>query len=466
MIDDEKLKKKQSLKVIISEAIMVLAVVAMVTVLGFIVSGYWVNSDFEVERQGMLQVSSMPTGADLSVDGESSWLQRTNTSKIVSAGEHEVKISKEGYDSWGKKVNVTEGLLYRLHYPRLFLKERVAEKVFDADNCNFATISPNGRKLLLAGDTTEWRLVNLNNDKLEDKKIDLSKVLMDKNMSEDVIKTVFDGKIISADWDRNNDHVLMNIESLGKTEWLLLDVENPKNSLNITREFEADFGEVVILDDSSSNLLTLKGGDLQKIDVSGKTISEVLLRDVINFDHYEQDIIYTAKKNSGYDVGTFRLGDDEPVILKNEIANPVMVAIYRFYDDMYVAVLDNDTVNTYKKVDFEHVNEYKLGFVPAKMKVGHAGEFIIMDNGAEIASLDMEANAVREWRVDGENYGWLDNDMIYSVHDGQLIVYDFDGLNRRELSRNVSSHYPVGITENKWLYYFSDGELMRERIIK
>ena len=57
-MDIEKQKKRQSFKIIISEIIMVLAVIATVTVLAFIVSGYWINSDFEVERQGMVQVSS------------------------------------------------------------------------------------------------------------------------------------------------------------------------------------------------------------------------------------------------------------------------------------------------------------------------------------------------------------------------------------------------------------------------
>ena len=57
-MDREKTKRRQSLKVIISESIMVLAVIITVAVLAFVVSGYWVNSDFEVERQGMLQISS------------------------------------------------------------------------------------------------------------------------------------------------------------------------------------------------------------------------------------------------------------------------------------------------------------------------------------------------------------------------------------------------------------------------
>ena len=118
-MNPEAKRRRQSLKVVISEAIMVLAVAITVIILGFLVSGYWINSDLKVERQGMLQISSNPTGANVVIDNESSWLQRTNTSKVLAAGEHTITLTKEGYDSWSKTINISEGLLYRLHYPRL-----------------------------------------------------------------------------------------------------------------------------------------------------------------------------------------------------------------------------------------------------------------------------------------------------------------------------------------------------------
>ena len=64
-MDPEKRARRQSLRIIVSECFMVLAVVITVAILAFMVSGYWVNSDFKIERQGMLQISSLPTGADV-----------------------------------------------------------------------------------------------------------------------------------------------------------------------------------------------------------------------------------------------------------------------------------------------------------------------------------------------------------------------------------------------------------------
>ena len=465
MMDIDKLKKKQSFKVIISEAIMVLAVVALVSILALIVSGYWLNSDFEVERQGMLQVSSIPTGADLSVDGESSWLQRTNTSKVVSSGEHTVVVSKEGYDTWTKQVNVSEGLLYRLHYPRLFLQNRQSEKVFSTATAQLATVSPDRDKLLLIGDTTEWSLVNLNNDKPEPKKLNISSYFSSVSLAEGATNGLFTGKILSTDWDRGGNHVLFKVQTESGIEWVLIDVDNVKNSLNLSKEFGANFSKIEILDNSSNNLLVIQNGNLHKIDVPGKSISSVLVSQVVDFDHYENEVVFSAKVKEKYTLWLFKVGSDDITEL-DRTAEPLKVVISKFYDEMYITTLQDNKVALYKKDNFTPVADFELSFTPEIIEVGHNGEFITMYSDVQIATLDMEISAIREWQAEGENFDWIDNDMVYSVADGELIVYDYDGFNRRVLAKNVSNHFPVMITDNKWIYYFSDGNLMREWLIE
>ena len=81
-MDSEKRAKRQSIRVIVSEAIMVIAIAGMVSILALVVSGYWLNSDLKIERQGMLQIFATPTGVDVEIDGETPGLQRGNTSRI------------------------------------------------------------------------------------------------------------------------------------------------------------------------------------------------------------------------------------------------------------------------------------------------------------------------------------------------------------------------------------------------
>lgn len=461
-MDLEKRARRQSLKIIASEIIMVITVIITVIILAFLVSGYWLGSDFKVERQGMLQIYSTPTGANVAVDGDAPWFQRTNTSKVLTSGEHEIVLTKDGYDSWSRTVNITEGLLYKVHYPRLFLLEREKSTAYDPEATNFGipsfvTISPDYNSMLLANKTTVWALLDLNRDEIEATPVDISGIFDSVGKAD---SGLFTGKILTADWANDNEHILFKIQG-DFVEWVILDIKNPKDSVNLTREFAADFDEMHIFDNSASTLLALRGGNLHKIDVSNRQISAILAEGVKSYDFYESDLIYF----SGNKIFTGHLSDQEMVIL-TEVDDDVAVRISKFYDKKYNIMISKHKVEIFERENPEPIYTGEINFEPKIIKVGHDGSFIFMQSGINVAVFDMEGVELREWQLDSLNSGWLDSSMLYAVKDGTLIVYDFDGQNRRELSTNVSAHFPITITDNKWLYYFSDGILMREIVAK
>lgn len=468
---------------------MVVTVIITVLILAFVVSGYWVNSDFQIERQGLLQIYSIPTGADVNVDGNpSSWLQRTNTSKTLAAGEHTISLSKDGYDTWSRTVNITEGLLYRLHYPRLFLKNRTKETALEFSANSHITnayASPDRNWILVSNNSTSWQLLNLDTDNIKTTSLDLSGILPLTNPNET--------SIASADWANDNEHILLSIyaddsHSPESLNWLLLNVKNPASSVNLTKDFNANFTKVEILDSSASGLLAVLNGNLHQIDVASRRISAVLVSDIQSFDHYNREVIFSAKKSSNiiknsttsdktaeetnsnsedksttepYFVGLLQLGSDKLTILKST-STPEQVLATKFYDDIYICTVADTTLKLYQKNNFEEKSQFALSFYPENYKVGAYGEAIVMSSGGHILSLDMEASALTDWSTNTDKFGWLDGSMLYTVDDGNLNVYDFNGLNHRVLSSNVSARFPITITSDKYLYYFSDGQLIRE----
>lgn len=445
---------------------MTLTVVVTVIVLAFVVSGYWLNSDFEIERQGMLQVYSTPTGADVIIDGDTSWFQKTNTSKVLSSGEHSVTISKEGYDSWSRDIEISEGLLYRLHYPRLFLLERTKEKLLDTTGTSYATVSPSRDTMLLITGQ-EWRIINLDDSNLSPKTITLPESLLSSTLSAD--GEVQEFQVLSAEWSRDNSKVLMSINENNTKEWVLIDINNLDKDINLTRSFNADFSSVRILDNSASTLLAIRNGNLHKIDLGSKaTISEIIVESIDSFDYYDNNIVFSAQSSeseSAHFVGVTKTnGDNTTTIVETE--EPSKIANLKFYDSNFIVVLSGNQLTLYQKDSFEKDSEYTLSFAPDNLKVGYHGDYIVMYTGNKIAALDMEAKEIIEWAADGESFGWIDSSIVYSITDGNLYVYDFNGLNRRLITENVSNRFPVTITNEKWLYYFSDNYLVREVIAK
>ena len=465
-MDPEKRARRQSLRIIVSESLMVFAVVVTVAILAFMVSGYWINSDFKIERQGMLQISSLPTGADVIIDGESAWNQRTNTSKVLASGEHTIGLKKEGYDAWSRTINISEGLLYRVHYPRLFLLEREKQNVLDVSSVTFATVSPNREQALIANNTTEWQTIDLTREQLEPKDFDVSSIFTSVSMAPGASKGLFNAEIYSADWSSNNEKVLINASVDDKHEWVLLDIKNPADSINITKLFNADFDKVSITDSSANNFLALLNGNLHKINLGSRQISAVLIKDVIDYDFYDSEIAFSAKSEQSeeepYYVGLLKNHGDAPEVIMRSTEKPLVV-ISRFYDNKYITILQAGFISIIEKDGKKPFLDGQISFAPDELKAGHEGEFQTATSGNIIATIDMEAKTINEWQTEG-HFGWLDSDMIYAVNDGELIVYDFDGLNRRVVTKNVSSHFPVTVTSDKWLYYVSDNQLIREII--
>ena len=451
---------KQALRVIISEIIMVITVIIMVIVLALIVSGYWFNANFEVERQGMLQINSIPTGANIEVDGDSPWYQRTNTSKILSADDHTIILTKDGYDTWTKTIHINEGLLYRIQYPRLFLQDRYKEKVYDVPSTTFATVSPNGKILLLANNTTSWSLVDLDSDTIKSSTIDISNYFSNIASTEKNYPGLFTGTIVSASWDNDNEHILFKVTQNNKNEWVLIDIKNPTRSINLSREFAIDFTQINIMNHSASNLLAIQDGNLRKIDTNSRQMSAIIASVVESFDYYDSEIAYIANG----DVNIIKHLGNNPVTI-TQITSPAKVLFSKFYDNRYLITTESNNISVYEENSNEPFFTASISFTPSTIKVGPSSDFIFMNHENLFATLDMESMQIKEWSIDTESYEWLDGYMVYTVNEGALTVYDYDGLNARTIATNVSSHYPVAITNNKWLYYFSDNSLVREWLI-
>lgn len=116
-------KRRQAIRALVAEVGMVLSIVAIVVVATLVAMGFFVGRDGKIEQSGLIQIHSMPTGASVELDG-ATLFSRTNLSRSMPAGEHQLKLSRDGYDSWSKTVKMYSGMLIRLYYPRLFLQDR------------------------------------------------------------------------------------------------------------------------------------------------------------------------------------------------------------------------------------------------------------------------------------------------------------------------------------------------------
>ena len=462
-------RKQRAIHVAVNEALMVVAIVAIVVMVMLVVTGHSFGTGLDVEKTGLVQIYSVPTAASITIDNELSSFARTNTSRMLTDGEHTITLTKDGYDTWTKKIKVNYGLLYRLHYPRLFLLEREKETVREMTPYKMLSVAPSRNSMLVITNTpTTWELLPISDDNVRPKILNVSNIL----------PVIGDLQLIS--WSENSDKVLFKHVINGKTEWIIVNVRDVKNSINLTKTFGLNISTVKTANNSADSLYALVNGNLHQINVSGSSVSKVMISGVEDFVNYGGAIIYvtTPDVTGMRSVGIYKEGEQESTIFATT-TNPtdkILLAINSYYGDEYLVYTVGSHVYIYEgelpsynqdfKAMMSLVLDKDISFIPTSLKPTHNGEFVVAQNGTDIAVIDSEVIDAIEFKIENSQTGWLDGFLLYNVVDGKLVVRDFDGSNYRELSTGLADNSPAVISGNdRWIYYVNtESELVREKL--
>lgn len=508
-MDSDEKKKRQLVRVIIAEIGMVLSVIAIVVVSTMAAMGFMISGNGGIEQSGLMQLHSLPTGASVKIDGNAVF-SRTNLSRTLSSGVHHLEIYREGYDSWQKDIKVMPGVLLRIYYPRLFLQNRTVEAVQDLakeDELEFYSVSDNRNFILYAKkDASEWQLLDVRGDEIKSTPLDLSGILpgmveeknSQKKTGENAIeqhKFEFLGEIKGVRWTSSEECVLVSVKYEDKTEWVLVKLKDIANSVNISRVFGLGEGvKLATIDNTGNQIYALERGQLRRINVGDGVMSRVLLDNVMDFANYGSSVVYLT--NGGEDklrtVGTYRDNEKDGVKIA-EIADDVAVklAISTYYGDDYVIWTESNRLIYYvgklpgyvdtvdEQTDLKRVDsEIELSAVPETLALSPGNQYVVARTGKKLMVTDLETGELYEYDSPLAGLKWFDASMLYAVVDGNVVVWDFDGTNKRNLAEGVDGdgikvmNEPVLVTaNNRWVYYLSKSDkeeknivLMRERI--
>lgn len=439
---------------------MTVVVVIMVIILTFVAMGYKLDKDGELSQNGLVQISTQPTGATVTLDGDTLFA-RTNTSRSLSAGKHTVSLTRSGYDTWEKTITIKSGWLYKLDYPRLFKLERETETVLEfKEGLEFLSMSTDRNNILYAEKgSAKWVWLRVRGDEAEKHEIDIAELF---GLTEG-----FTGEIREIVWSGSGDRVLVDWAD-GTTHLnIAVNLARPENSVNLTREFGMDFSRVRPASNSADKLYVTEGGNLRSISLGNKEISRILVTNVADFDNLESKVLFvTGVDEAGIQtIGYYADGDKTPIVLETVAGDGVKLAISEYLDEEYLTIAVGPEVSVYKVEDLTEEKKIEdltreeqatFAAAPAELKVYNRGRLVMAREGTKVLMFDMEQGQFVEYELESEPEGWLDGFLIANVADGKLIARDFDGENRRELVAAVSGYQAMVAANEKFLYYMGE----------
>lgn len=475
-MDRRKTKKIQNARIVATNIFMGLSVIAIVFVLMLVAMGFTFNESGNLEQSGLVQVSSNPSGATVEIDGVTQF-GRTQISKMLSANEHNIKITKAGYDTWEKKLKVDAGLLTRIEWVRLFPLKSETSDVASFGEPRLVAVSNDRKRMLYSEKESSTLLsIDLQGEKAKRTKLELAKVLGVSN------SLVLNGTLSVIAWNSSDNKIILNWAHDDTSNWYLVDLENTENTIDLTKKFSLKFTNILIANDSASKLWALENGNLHLIDTSNLTISATKIANVERITNNKDIVLYltTDKTDNKRMIRLYKDGESgsSDIAEVKSATAIVTLAMGTYWGDNWFAYnIDNKVTiltGTPPSADKPRNNTLKtllsrdLEYTPQHISANNNQRLVVFATDHNLMSYDVETRNYYDSSFESTltSINWLDDFLFWQRHEDKIIIQDFDGGNRRELLKKVNTQLPIALSENnKWLYFFELTEEVDEKNI-
>lgn len=454
--------------------VMTISIASLTVVLIFVLLGYQFNKkDGRIEQGGLVQFSSIPGNASVSLDGNN-FGSNTPSRATLTAGQHFVTMSLPGYNTWQKSVDVVPGSILWLNYSRLIPRSLAPKNVMDFAMVTSTQVSPDKKFIALKdfASSPSFQLIAIASDNPAASTLTIPAASYTKpqNQASQTFK-------LEA-WDKSSRYLMVSHQyDAGKQEWLVVDTQDIKATKNITQLLGVSASKLVFSNSNSRILFGLINNELRRIDIDAATLSGPLVRNVAEFSLFDRStILYrtdldpSTKQRS---VGYYDDGAASPRTIRTYSDNgtdPLRIAVGKYFGSMYTAIAYQSTVDILTgpmpRSDSQETSVLKT-FATMTVPEGSSflsiqtgGRFIVAEHGSSYSVYDLELGKMTTTKLksgvaSNKKLAWLDGYYISDDQSGVLRIYEFDGANQYDIMPVVPGFSSTLSANGKYLYGFS-----------
>ncbi len=433
-------------------SILILATYIIGSLFGFKLK--FTNQQVTVERRVFLRFNSLPAGATVYID-DSPLFQKTPTKATLPLGLRQVKLKRDGYQTWSKWIDPKAGSLVWLNYALLVPKKITSEDLLEYEQLDQSLASPSGKHFLFQPllSSPAFDLVDVNNTPLK-----VEKLLLTDDLYTEADNLEINHKFEAVKWDMAGRYVLLCHTFGEQKEWLVLDTQNVNLSKNITRIFNINIDQIDFFGPGGNIFFVLDKQDIRKINLSAGTISRVLVDSVESFKTYQNKEIIFQRRVAGpvtlSEIGVYRDGMDTPKIIKQVESDNIKIALTRYFNDDYIAY--SDAKNVYLLNPQSQVISFEVSQPPDDLEFSATGQYLLIRTGQSFMVYDIEyensETFSKKCQSDKFAFGWLNETHLWFNCDNKLTIQDFDGANSYSLGAIANKQDVLLSHTNKHIY--------------
>lgn len=461
-------KRAKSLLRFIAYGVTLSLTVMTTVLLLFVAQGYrFDRSSGKVVHNGLLLVDNKPEAGMVYIDGK---LKDAATPSrfVIPSRSYELSLERDGYFGWKKQIEIIPSGVAEHRYMRLIPKNfkfnKIAELTFDETRI---WQSPN-RKLVLAQNKNGQIFLI----KLAAKQPQIDEIQLPESIK---LENGLAGNLSVIEWGSDNKHLLLNqILPSGEVHLLSWDLTKPEVAVDITAQANAYApSDIHYVGGDIKKIYGLHNGILGRYNLEAGT-RDMLLENVRNYVPYGEDTILFSRLNSTkslIEVGILK--DGEVTTLHEFPAKDgvsELMALGEFDTNNYFAVgrTDQPTVTIYrnplqkpilkKQLPFAYL---KTAFNPTKLNFSDTSQFLLAQNGRDLASYDFEYKKSYNFTIPSDlaaeaTIKWIDNHHVYAqLADGTGYYVEYDGSNGHALAKSAQRAYALLSDDYESIYQFT-----------
>ncbi|MEK7594023.1 MAG: PEGA domain-containing protein [Patescibacteria group bacterium] len=455
---DPKKQLRHNITLFVGYVCIAIAIAIATIILLYQAYGFGLGKNGTVIQNGLTFFSSHPQPAKIYVNNQLKPVV-TNTRLVLPAGIYDIKLARDGYRDWQRKIELDGGSVEHFDYPFLIPKDLTSKKIagFEAAP-GIMSQSPDHRWLVLqkSGTLTDFEVYDLKNP---------TKAPIDIAMPSTVLtKAAANESMEAVEWAGDNEHLLLQHNYDGKLEFVMLDRTSPEQSININASLSISPTKLT-LNDKKFDRYYLYDSTAQTLTTatSEEVSSTPLLQNVLAYQSYGDDtVLYitNADAPSGKVLVKLRIGDKISTLRSFPVSASYLLDLTKYSGVMYVAVGSGDGSKVYIYKDpagqlaerpKQAVSPVQVLHVPQPnyLSFSASAQFIVAQNGSHFGVYDIENDKgysyVLPEALDAPqtHATWMDGNRLTFVSGGKQNIIDYDNSNRQALVSAGSQYLPA-----------------------
>lgn len=419
---------------------------------GLVAYGNDYSYDFasrSIIQNGHVIIESLPTGLRVTADGKT-LTKRTPYRTAYKVGDHSFSLEKNGFWSWQKTLRVVAGRVALANYVVMVPKQPI-ENVLDSRTDIVAqSISKDHRHLafITGGLDAALYTLDLGNRKIQ-------KIYTPKAATVPVVPSTAPAtpKEILRDtaWSDDASHLLIMSDIASVPQHRLATPGSSSDPVDLTQVYGFNFTGLHFSGSNWRQLYWISPDGLRRLDVGSATVSGVLAEKVIQFWTESDRVLYVQQTESGRSLWSLDNGGKKQELIQALVESgsySVSQTRYNGADELIVVPAKTGIATLYTDIYGDKPESKVLAKDVANATFSPDGRLLALSSATTISVYDLERSQLEQafimYSISDQPgklsvLTWFDENHLLSNREGQLYWSEFDGANRVDLGKILST---------------------------